>query len=95
MQTIWGYYAAAAQKVRIVKEDIAKQLEAEYGVDMSTYLRPPPFAEFAKREGRSRAEQMKVLRKVAVSVETKMLLQWTIRANQCGYLKSMASSLSL
>ncbi|KAF2451690.1 hypothetical protein P171DRAFT_515658 [Karstenula rhodostoma CBS 690.94] len=38
INTIWNYWWAAGRKVDLAKEDIARQLEAEYGVDPTPWL---------------------------------------------------------
>ena len=42
LHCLFNYYWAAAQKAGVSKEDVGRQLEAEYGVNPIPFLPPPP-----------------------------------------------------
>ncbi|KAF2177599.1 hypothetical protein K469DRAFT_696522 [Zopfia rhizophila CBS 207.26] len=50
MRVLWDYYTAAGQKAGIAKENIGRQLQAEYGTNPIPYLDTLPKKEVKKRK---------------------------------------------
>ncbi|KAI6085164.1 hypothetical protein F4821DRAFT_241296 [Hypoxylon rubiginosum] len=77
LQCIWDYYVAAAAKAGVAKEDVGRQLEAEYGVPW-TYLPTPgpertgPEAEAMKAKFKEQSLFLK--RKISKTEEGRKLI---------------------
>ncbi|KAL5417182.1 hypothetical protein PMIN06_000922 [Paraphaeosphaeria minitans] len=62
MYTIWNYWWAAGRKVGLAKEDIGRQLEAEYGVDPTPWLPVLSKAQLLQRKAVFKAKSLDLKR---------------------------------
>ncbi|KAF2111381.1 hypothetical protein BDV96DRAFT_690299 [Lophiotrema nucula] len=64
LRTIWEYYWSAAQKVGLTKDDIGRQLKAEYGADPTNYIPSLTPAQEAKRKAEFKKNSMAMKRQM-------------------------------
>ncbi|KAF2491925.1 hypothetical protein BU16DRAFT_564406 [Lophium mytilinum] len=64
MQTLWEYYWAAAQMAGVAKEDVGRQLDAEYGVNPIPFLKKATPEQVEARKATFKIKSMKMLREM-------------------------------
>ncbi len=71
LQELFNCYWAAAQKTGglVTKEDVGRQLEAEYGINPLPYFKEPTIAEAEKRRAVYKEGMMKIKRKMMKTPE--------------------------
>ncbi|KAF2134011.1 hypothetical protein P153DRAFT_427887 [Dothidotthia symphoricarpi CBS 119687] len=74
MQTLWDYYWSAAQKVHLTKEDIGRQLEAEYGVNPGPYIPTLSKEELTRRKAIFKKNSMDLKRAMLKSAEGRKVI---------------------